>query len=93
MGFKDGAEDVRGFRRAVLEGKVIAAPSLLLTYAMGEARVVMDPSGNAKLAKQSAGGRRLRARDDAAAAAILAVAAGTRQPDEAPLRWRYHGAA
>ena len=92
MGFKDGAEDVRGFRRAVLEGKVIAAPSLLLTYAMGEARVVMDPSGNAKLAKQSAGGRRLRARDDAAAAAILAVAAGARQPAAPPRRFRYHGA-
>ena len=93
MGFKDGAEDVRGFRRAILEGKVIAAPSLLLTYAMGEARVVMDPAGNSKLAKQTAGGRRLRARDDAAAAAILAVASGARQP-EAPLRrWRYRGAA
>ena len=89
MGFKDGAEDVRGFRRAVLEGRVMAAPSLLLTYAMGEARVVMDPAGNAKLAKQSAGGRRLRARDDAAAAAILAVAAGARQPDAPPRRLRF----
>ena len=32
-----------------------------------------DPAGNSKLAKGSEGGRRLRARDDAAAAAILAV--------------------
>ena len=51
QGFKDGAEDVRDFRRACLEGKVTAAPSLLLRYAISEARVVMDPSANAKLAK------------------------------------------
>ena len=41
---------------------------------MADARTVSDPAGNAKLAKGSAGGRRLRARDDAAAATILAVA-------------------
>ena len=93
QGFRDGAEDVRAFRRACLEGKVTPPASLLMRSAMGEARVVMDAAGNSKLAKQVQGGRRLRARDDAAAAAILAVAAGTRQPDEAPLRWRYHGAA
>ena len=93
MGFRDGAEDVRAFRRSCLENKVTPAPSLLLRYAMAEARVATDPAGNQKLAKQSEGGRRLRARDDAAAAAILAVAAGTRQPADAPRRWRYHGAA
>ena len=78
QGFKDGAEDVRLFRRACLEGRVRPAESLLLRHAMSEARVVMDPAGNAKLAKQSEGGRRLRARDDAAAAAIVAVALGSR---------------
>ena len=79
QGFKDGAEDVRLFRRACLEGKVRPVESLLLRHAMSEARVVMDPAGNAKLAKQSESGRRLRARDDAAAAAIVAVALGSRQ--------------
>ena len=34
-----------------------------------------------------------RARDDAAAAAILAVAAGVRQPARKPRWWRYRGAA
>ena len=91
MGFKDGAEDVRGFRRACAEGRVTPAPSLLLRSAMAEARTVSDPAGNAKLSKGSQGGRRVRARDDAAAAAILAVAAGVRQPTEAPPRWRYRG--
>ena len=54
QGFKDGAEDVRDFQRACLEGKVTPARSLLLRYAISEARVVMDPSANAKLAKSSA---------------------------------------
>ena len=80
MGFKDGAEDVRGFRRACADGRVTPVMSLLLRSAMAEARTVSDPAGNAKLSKGSQGGRRLRARDDAAAAAILAVAAGVRQP-------------
>ena len=94
MGFKDGAEDVRDFRRAVLEGKVIPAKSLLLTAAMGEARVTMDPAGNAKLAKSSQGGRRKRAKDDAAAAAILSVAYGARRarrPNKPA--WNYVGMA
>ena len=80
MGFKDGAEDVRGFRRACLEGEVRPVESLILASAMSEARVVMDPAGNSKLSKNAGGGRRLNARDDAAAAAILAVALATRQP-------------
>ena len=90
QGFKDGAEDVRGFRRAVLEGKVTPARTLLLRYAMGEARVTTDPAGNSKLAKSSEGGRRARARDDAAAASILAVAAGTRQGAKPSPRRRRH---
>ena len=93
QGFRDGAEDVRLFRRACLEGKVTPAPSLLMRVAMSEARVVMDPAGNSKLAKATEGNRRLRARDDAAAAAILAVASGARQPEAPPRRWVYRGAA
>ena len=92
QGFKDGGEDVRDFRRACVEGRVIPAPSLLLTAAMGEARVTSDPSGNWKLAKAAQGGRRKRAKDDAAAAGILAVAYGSRRARR-PNRpaWRYAG--
>ena len=89
MGFQDGAEDVRAFRRACAEGRATPAPSLLLRSAMAEARTVSDPAGNAKLAKATQGGRRSRARDDAAAAAILAVSAGVRNPVRAPRRLRY----
>lgn len=79
MGFQDGGQDVRDFRAACLADAVKPARSLLLTAAMSEARVAIDPAGNAKLAKNAQGGWRLRARDDAAAAAILAVAAGYRR--------------
>ena len=89
MGWKDGAEDVRAFRRACLEGLVVPPLSLLLRSAMTEARVVMDQAGNCKLAKNAEGGRRVRARDDAAAAAILAVAVGSRRGAQRPRRRRY----
>ena len=79
QGFKDGGEDVRDFRQASLRGRVVPSPSLLMRSAMGEARVTVDPAGNSKLGKGVEAGRRLRARDDAAAAGILAVAAGHRR--------------
>lgn len=83
QGYKDGGEDVRDFRKAFLSGDVTPAPSLLLTAAMSEARTISDPAGNAKLAKGSQGGRRAHSRDDAAAAAILAVSLGARRYSKA----------
>ena len=80
MGWRDGGEDVRTFQRACADGRVTPAPSLLLRSAMAEARTVGDAAGNQKLSKGTQGGRRHRARDDAAAAAILAVSAGVRLP-------------
>ena len=79
MGYRDGSEDVRGFRGAFLRGLVTPERSLLLSSAVASARTISDPAGNAKLAKGAAGGRRARSRDDAAAAAILAVALGWRK--------------
>ena len=79
QGYKDGGEDVRLFRRAIAECKVVPVVSLLLRSAMAEARTMSDPAGNEKLAKGSEGGRRQRARDDAVAAAILAVSEGVRR--------------
>ena len=81
QGFRDGGEDVTSFRRACLGGHVKPVRSLLLRAAMREARTVSDPARNEKLAKSSQGGRRNRARDDAAAAAILSVAHGYRKAE------------
>ena len=78
MGYRDGAEDVRAFCRAALDGELTPVKSLLLRSSMAEARTVSDPAGNRKLAKGSEGGRRERARDDTVAAAILAVSVGQR---------------
>ena len=96
MGFRDGSEDVRAFRRSCLAGHVRPGRSLLLRSAMSEARTVSDPAGNEKLSKGTEGQRRARAKDDAAAAAILAVAEGSRRGPAgfaAGRSWRYRGAA
>ena len=88
QGYRDGGEDVREFRRACLDGRVTPSVSLLARSAMAEARTVSDPAGNSKLAKSSEGGRRQSARDDAAAAAILAVSVGVRHPPPKPRTFR-----
>ncbi len=91
QGFKDGAADVRHFQRATADGRVTPMPSLLLRSAISEARTITDPAGNSKLSKSTQGGRRKNARDDAAAAAILAVSAGVRQPEQPSGGMRYVG--
>lgn len=80
QGFRDGAEDVERFRRAVFDGQVKAPPSLLLRSAFADAVTVSDPAGNHKLAKGRSTGR-----IDPAAASILAVAQGARML-AAPIR-------
>ena len=90
MGFRDGSAHIRVFRRGVLEGVVRPVTSLLLRAAAASARIVYDVAGSGKLAKGSEGGRRARHRDDAIAAAILAVWAGIGSPVTTP-RWSYSG--
>jgi phage terminase large subunit-like protein len=87
QGFKDGAEDVRQFRKAVLSGQVHVQRQLTWRVTMAGSRVETDAAGNAKLSKKSQ-----KARDDLAAAAIVAVAEGYRQankpvPKPARLQW------
>ena len=61
--------------------------------AMSVARTISDPSQvTAKLAKAGEG-KRPGARDDASAAAILAVSSGTREPPRSGSRRVYHGMA
>lgn len=73
FGWKDGTEDIERFRRALFDGEVKVKPSLLLRFAFADAVTLIDPAGNAKLAKGRALGR-----IDAAAATVLAVAQGAR---------------
>lgn len=74
FGWKDGAEDIERFRRALFDGQVKTLPSLLLRSAFADAITLIDPAGNHKLAKARSLGR-----IDAAAAAVLAVAEGARR--------------
>lgn len=73
FGWKDGSEDIERFRRALFDGEVKVAPSLLLRSAFSDAVTLIDPANNAKLAKARSLGR-----IDAAAATVLAVAQGAR---------------
>lgn len=73
MGFRDGNEDIERFKRACFDGRVKAAPSLLLRSAFADAVTLRDPANNLKLAKARSTGR-----IDAAAATVLAVAEGAR---------------
>ena len=91
MALRGDAEDVRLFRRAALIGALAPGRSLLLRAALAEARTVTDPADNEKLAKGVEGRR--RARNDAAVAAILAVAEGVQRADRPRQRWYYRGEA
>jgi phage terminase large subunit-like protein len=73
QGFRDGGEDVERFRRAVFDGRVQTSASLLMRSAFADAVCLRDEANNLKLAKARSTGR-----IDAAAAAVLAVAEGTR---------------
>ncbi|WOI29352.1 terminase large subunit domain-containing protein [Sulfitobacter dubius] len=84
FGWRDGAEDIERFRRALYEGSVLTVPSLLLRSAFSDAITLVDPAGNHKLAKARSLGR-----IDAAAASVLAVAEGARmaaRPKSGPAR-------
>ena len=92
QGFRDGAEDVRAWSKAVVERRVNPVqPARLLTHALAEAVVITDAAGNSKLAQNTEGGRRKRARDDCAAAAILAVAHAGLDKEQAPASVSYGG--
>ena len=87
-GPRDGSEDLRNFRDACLSDGVKPADSLLLTSAIASARTITDASGNTRLATGTQAGRRTTTRDDALAAAILAVSAGWKRRT-IPLYGRY----
>ncbi|MFZ5693305.1 MAG: terminase TerL endonuclease subunit [Pseudomonadota bacterium] len=73
QGWKDSGEDTERFRQWVFDRRVMAKESLLLRSAFGDAVVLVDPTGSAKIAKARSLGR-----IDAAAASVIAVAEGAR---------------
>ena len=87
QGFKDGGEDVRTFRKAIIGGAVLPSRSLLLRAAMGEARVpsATRPAIGSSPRKRKAGGGPKRA-TMRRRRPILAVAEGTRRHTRTPRR-------
>ena len=91
QGWRDGSVDIRAFKTELLEGRVHAPQSLAMRAAFSEARVMIDPSANEKLAKKTEAGRRSRGRDDMANAILMAVAEGSRRRKKPSSGKIYHG--
>ena len=79
MGWGDGSEDLRLFRRMVAEKALRFRRSLLLRQSFAAARTLADQSGNEKLAKETE--RTTRGKDDAVAALVIAAAEVQRADD------------
>ena len=90
-GYQDGAEDLRLFRRAALDGRCYPTKNLYLTSCFAGARATQNSEGIQKLAKGGEAGRRVKVRDDGAAASLLAVGLGERRRGLLGRRV-YHGA-
>ena len=76
QGYVGASEDLRRFRRRIMARWVKVQPLAMWRWAMSNARTLMDAAGNEKLVKTGTpgAGRSRRGRDDACAAAVLAVA-------------------
>ena len=83
MGFKDGGEDLRLFRKAAIDGDIHTPESLLMRSALAGARTVSDTAGNRKIAKgKESSERKDSHKDDALMASCFAVSGGTRNPPQ-----------
>ena len=76
MGYRDGSEDLRRFQKIVTDRGARFRGSLLLRTAFAVARMVSDPAGNSKIAKQVERGG--PGKDDAAVAVVVGLAEADR---------------
>lgn len=89
-GWKTGAEDVRALRSIAADGPLSVAPGSrdLLAASLAVALVTEDGMGNTRIAKR---GSNSEARDDVAAALVLAAGARSRAPAPRPFRYEILG--
>ena len=87
--WSEASEDIRSLRKLAADGPLAVAPESrpLLTASLAVAMVKNDDQGSVRLAKR---GTNNQARDDVAAALVLAAGALSRAPKP---RKRYHGLA
>lgn len=72
----DGSHDVRSFTRAVITGRIVTTPSLLMRSALRFAVLRFDPAGSPALSKA-----KRRGRIDAVQAAVIATGIADLQAD------------
>ena len=91
--WSEAAEDVRALRKLALDGPLSCAQSsrALVGTSLSLAQVKSDDQGSTRLAKE--GERRQLARDDVAAAAVLAAGAFVRMGTSPRRSWRFVGVA
>ena len=84
--WSSAAEDIRGLRRMALDGPLAVVPEFraLLRASLSVATVKTDDQGSVRLVKR---GTNNTARDDVAAALLLAAGAVSRMPAPRRLRW------
>ena len=90
--WSEAAEDIRALRKAAKDGPLACAPGSrdLLTASLSGALVKNDDQGNVRLVKK---GTNNAARDDVAAALVLAAGVLERSLRAPWKRWRYRGIA
>ena len=88
--WSDAAADIRSLRKAAADGPLSCAEwsRLLVTASLSAAMVKNDDQGNTRLVKKSTNNT---ARDDVAAALVLAAGAYARSMERSRPRWRYRG--
>ena len=90
--WSEASEDIRALRKLAADGPLTCEESsrALLAASLSVAMVVNDDQGNARLRKR---GTNNQARDDVAAACVLAAGAYMRSLRLPQQRWRYRGVA
>ena len=90
--WSEAASDIRGLRKVTADGPLSCAESSrsLIGASLAFAMVKNDDQGNTRLAKR---GTNNCARDDVAAALVLAAGAYIRSLEHRRPTWRYRGAA
>ena len=90
--WSESASDIRALRKLAADGPLACEEGsrALLTASLSAAMVVNDDQGNTRLKKK---GTNNQARDDVAAALVLAAGAFARSLNQPRPRWRYRGMA
>lgn len=91
--WSEASADIRALRKMAKDGPLscVEGSRLLVAASLGSAMVKNDDAGNVRLAKRDVSNN--TARDDVAAALVLASGAWARAAMRPTARWRYRGAA